>query len=591
MELSKYKADYENLYSYQNDDGTDVDANKNNIEKNDQPSGSETQSDMLSSATAPEMNGHIPNGSPPVVPPVSNGDVQPAKSAPSVSTKQAPYRPSHRRQMSLGQQEHTIMEEPEETIESRVKLDPFMQSYPGAVGPSLPVKNNFNLDYSYQLTYVQLAEHRRSKTIEELEKRTGKKLSDLTADLNEHSEKPAFTRESASRVSSRSAGSALSSKKKKAPAPPGQSPPQPPGSGMSHSSKSTPSTPRKDTYSVDNEPPIDYDIESPRRPPPPAQNFKLPRYSAVPVSRSPSSVKMPPAPPPPPMGMTLKRPTTSLSRSESLNVKPELVLKRTPDLKPAPKTADANIGGQVPWLLEMKNLSEAKAARRQQSQEKQETTSVDAEVEKKEMPNSSTVNGNEGKEPSAKLVFESSKNETDSVQPKSNIERSNSMKDKDLPVNGAPKLQRHSSTTTFDRLPQPSFQRQSSDPAELGVSQLSTDAVRRLNSLLQHDIMAAANAKCVKVVKQTTPVSPKPKDPHTVFREQLQKASAAREERAKVEGTIDDKLKRNTSSTSLEVGQVLDDDKPSSSRKASTASSRSSEPLRYFLSLQGIIKM
>ncbi|KAH3888247.1 inner centromere protein A-like [Dreissena polymorpha] len=570
MELSKYNSDYENLYSYQNE-GTDVDANKNNIEKNDQPSGSEPQNDMISSAPAPPMNGYIPNGSPPVVPPVSNGDVQSTMPVPSVSTKQAPYRPSHRRQMSLGQQEHTIMEEPEESIESRVKLDPFMQSYPGAVGPSLPVKNNFNLDYSYQLTYVQLAEHRRSKTIEELEKRTGKKLSDLTADLNEHSEKPAFVRESASRVSSRSAGSALSSKKKKAPAPPVQVPPP-------HSSKSTPSTPRKDTYSVDNEPPIDYDIESPRRPPPPAQNFKLPRYSVVPVSRSQSSVKMPPAPPPPPMGMTTKQPNTSLTRSESLNAKPELVLKRTPDLKPAPKTADANIGGQVPWLLEMKNLSETKAARRQQSQEKQGTATVDAEEEKNETKNSSTVNGSERQEPAAKLVFESAKNETDSVQPKANIERSNSMKDKDLPVSGAPKVLRHSSTTTYDRLPQPSFQRQSSDPAELGVSQSSTDPVRRLNSLLQHDIMTAANAKCVKVVKQTTPVPPKPKDPHTVFREQLQKACAARDERAKVEGTIDDKLKQNTSNTSLDMEEVLDDDKPSSSRKESTASSRSSEP-------------
>ena len=43
------------------------------------------------------------------------------------------------------------------------------------------MKNTFDLDYKMNLTYAQLAEHRRQKRVADLEDKTGKKLSDLNA--------------------------------------------------------------------------------------------------------------------------------------------------------------------------------------------------------------------------------------------------------------------------------------------------------------------------------------------------------------------------------------------------------------------------
>ena len=561
MEMSKYKPDYENIYSHETKGGEGVDggSDNNNVVKSEPDD-----------ATTPAVNSPVPNGHIPVqtatpesqVSPVPNGNVPKPQNKPSPTTAKTPYRPSHRRQMSLGQ-EHTIFEEAEESIDSRVKLDPLMQSFPGATGPSLPVKNNFNLDYSYQLTYVQLAEHRRNKTIEELERRTGKRLSDLSADLEEHENRQSFERNGPGRVSSRSAGSAISSKKKKAPAPPGAPPPMVPGSSstLPLPGKTGKKSPRQE-YSVENEPPVDYDMDSPRRPPPPVtqpQQFRLPRYSPARPLSGPAHI---PAPPPPPApNSTPRRQIPLVSRSESFKETPHLILKKTPEYKQTPKP-ETESNGQVPWLLEIKNLSEAKAARRQQSQEfSQESTesvSTEADAEVKE-PKTDVQ-----KESSANLVFESDISVDKDVN--KTLERSNSLKESDKPP--VSKVQRHSSTTTYDRLAAPKLERQVSEPSSPG----NKDPVRRLSSLLQHDIKTAGSAKCVKLVKQTTPVPPKPKDPHTVFREQLQKAAAARDERAKAEGTIDDKLKKNGSNASFDLGEVVENDAGNKGRRNSDKS-------------------
>lgn len=572
MELSKYNSDYHNLFSQKD---IEPDDNDNIISMDNDES---SKGDSPPRPPAPVANGHVPNTEivkndlAPTPVPNGHAPTQVQQNVTPQSTKNAPYRPSHRRQMSLGQ-EPTILEEPEETIDNRVKLDAIQQSYPGATGPSLPVKNNFNLDYTYQLTYVQLAEHRRNKTIEELEKRTGKRLSDLSADLIEHSEKPSdFIRDAPSRASSRSSGSALSSKKKKAPAPPG-----------SACSGQTISNTKEQPYSVDNEPPIDYEIDSPRRPAQKynsgVQNSMLPRYSFVarPHQQSPASSKQTPPPAPPPPNVA-KKPGVNLARNNSFNEQPQLVLKKTPDLKPASKPNESEVG-QIPWLLEIKTLSEAKAARRQQSQEASVTDeSVPEVAEAKEEKNRSVEVETEAK---PKLVFASSTEtaetgDKDGVQEKKPLERSNSVKETEQVAAPSPKLQRHSSTTIYDRTTSPTrVQRQVSAPVETA----SGDPVRRLSSLLQHDIKAAANAKCLKLVKQTTPVPPKPKDPHTVFREQLEKACAARDKRAQSEGTIDEKLKRNNSNTSFEVGEVLNDEKVKA-RKEGTKMSETSDSLQ-----------
>lgn len=588
MELSKYNPDYQDIYGYKENENLD----------NEQPNEDNSESvENLSKSPArpppPLQNGHIPNSGSsdrerPVsqVSPVQNGNVKSEPKKVKINENVA-YRPTHRRQMSaagssnLTGQEHIIFEEPEENLDMRGKIDPLYQSYPGV---SLPVKNNFNLDYSYQLTYVQLAESRRQKTLEELEKKTGKRISELSADLNENVEKPPFMRDEYSRVSTRSTGSTgsgLTNKKKKAPPPPSQAPPAPPAppskSGVPFQKPKTP------VYSPENEPIPDYDLgESPKR------QFILPRYSVGPAPKN-----VPPPPPPQPNFSKPNKKEVSVKRANSMQEgRPEIILKKTPSINTA-KTPD-NPTGHIPWLLEMKHISESKAARRQLSQDSAEIEpppkdSKESESEcstlKAELPRNSSQ---------TKLVFESSKgdfkaevpdlarnntdreeifaleeldksigevNNNDSVVEEKPHERRGSLTN-EKPA--SPKLARHHSSTVYDRKGTPSYERANSSPG---------DPVRRLNSLLQHDIKATAQAKCHKLNKQTTPVPPKPKDPHEVFREILAKACNARDERVKVEGTIDDKLKTNASDASL--GRVLDDSKLENHRQTSNVSNDS----------------
>lgn len=569
MELSKYNPEYQNIYSY--DDNEDIENIPGNKDVNKEI---EDLSKSPPRPPPPLQNGYIPSGDSekPIsqVNPMRNGDVKTDSKKVVKINGSVPYKPIHRRQMSasgasnLTGQEHIIFEEPEENLDLRGKIDPLYQSYPGV---SLPVKNNFNLDYSYQLTYVQLAEHRRQKTLEELEKKTGKRVSDLSADLSDNVEKPAFIRDDYSRVSTRSTGSmgsGLTNKKKKAPPPPSQPPPPPPDPP---SKSGVPmKKPKSSGYSVEDEPIPDYDLsESPKR------QFVLPRYSLPPLQKN-----IPP-PPPPPQTSPQKKDNTgkknvSVSRQNSMSDgRPEIVLRKTPSIK-TPKTQE-NSDGQIPWLLEIKTLSDAKAARRQISQESEievpsveKTNDIESSVVKEDKFLSSSQ---------TKLVFESSKEEF--KKEKSNVkydtedeemfaleeldksigeentgdsqaklpERKGSLKSE---KHASPKLARHHSSTVFDRKSTPVIERANSSPG---------DPVRRLSSLLQHDIKVTAQAKCHKLVKQTTPVPPKPKDPHEIFREQLSKACVAREERVKVEGTIDEQLKTSASDASL--GRVLDD--------------------------------
>jgi hypothetical protein len=125
----------------------------------------------------------------------------------------------HRRQLSasssLYSRENTIIEHPDEPkyYDERSKK------------VTLPAKSTFDMPYSENLTYAQLAEYRRNQTLAELERKTGKKIEDLSA----YAEKPSSstlerTPSTKSAKSSKSTGSAVSKKKSRAPAPPGQPP-------------------------------------------------------------------------------------------------------------------------------------------------------------------------------------------------------------------------------------------------------------------------------------------------------------------------------------------------------------------------------
>ncbi|KAL3841975.1 hypothetical protein ACJMK2_020051 [Sinanodonta woodiana] len=516
---------------------------------------------------------------------------------------------SHQRQLSsassLRNQENVIFEEPEENIDDRGKIDPLYQSYPGM---SLPVKNNFNLDYSYQLTYAQLAEHRRQKTLEELEKKTGKKISDLSADLKENSNQPSFFRGENTRTSSRSTGSSesgVSRKKKRAPPPP-----QPP-----------PTVPSQRNSSMDySAPPVDYMMESPRynmtekAAPTVASHYSNNLGRSSSVTNKWSVPPAPPAPPPPPLKkassyapFALPKRSSSIVTKQFSSDKPEILLKRTPSVQSTKSQQNAE---QVPWLLEIKTMAETKSINRQFAQESankqasgdlaasfkrqisQESAANDiippppAFAEQKESQSSQSssesstsprLENSKSPLPSSRqqinLVFEtlkgsfpstprSEKQTTDyssfktnssipSLPPQSSQNFYQEVSEPTPESNQT--LPRHLPATITDKpsLPQ---QRQNSYPGT------PSDPVRRLNSLLQHDIKLVAQSKALKVTQNATPVKPKPKDPHEVFKEQLQKAFAAREERIQTEGTIDAKLnsgKKQKKSVSEESEDIV----------------------------------
>ncbi|XP_071099754.1 uncharacterized protein [Haliotis cracherodii] len=205
------------------------------------------------------------------------------------SLDRAPMKPrGHRRHpsktMSLINEEHTIFEDPRESLaETRDHLydnwrkEPFTNATP--TGVSLPVRSNFEIDVTYNMTYAQLAEHRRQKYLEELEKKTGISVGKLQTDLADNSnvQYNPFLRQ-ASRESTRSTSTASSetgvSKRKKKRAPP------PPGSKVEDNA---------------DEPPIDYDMDEP--PVPVGKQHQ--RRMSVASNASILSTKTKAAPPPP----------------------------------------------------------------------------------------------------------------------------------------------------------------------------------------------------------------------------------------------------------------------------------------------------
>ena len=80
---------------------------------------------------------------------------------------------------SLANEASVIPEDPREHLYTHWRQDPFSNPTPAVT--SLPLKNTFQLDYKMNLTYAQLAEHRRQQRVADLEEKTGKKLSDLNA--------------------------------------------------------------------------------------------------------------------------------------------------------------------------------------------------------------------------------------------------------------------------------------------------------------------------------------------------------------------------------------------------------------------------
>ncbi|CAG2202808.1 unnamed protein product [Mytilus edulis] len=179
---------------------------------------------------------------------------------------------------------------------------------------------------------------------------------------------------------------------------------------------------------------------------------------------------------------------------------------------------------QNKFLSQIQKAAENRAMRRQNSEPV--------------MTSTPPINGDIDNRVEEKLIFDATSNTLESAKNYNN---------QDLPVKTPPPVAlkpNRSSSSSFER--QNSVTSETSTANSVQSSSNSEDqngAIRRLNSLLQHDIKLAAQSKATKIVKHATPVKEKPMDPAQAFREQLAKAAYERDHRAKTGPTIDEKLK------------------------------------------------
>ncbi|XP_062582454.1 uncharacterized protein DDB_G0284459-like [Saccostrea cucullata] len=553
-ELSQYHPDFKNIFA--SPDPNDNDQNKEGVNINGSiPNGDVSHEDIsngtdnsaiLSSSYPGMQSSSLANGLPSSSNRDNGGSVENGVLVQSASGKVR----GHRRQMSATSSlyiRETIPEDPnEESLETRGKIDPISMdtSYNSQV--SIPVKSSFDLDQSYNMTYAQLAEARRSKTLMDLEKRTGKKLEDLSHDLADNAEEGSFSRQPSVRSmkSSVSLDSGIR-KKKRAPPPPNHPPPQPPTTSPQKTSATPPQRPsqlpQKKAHSFE-EPPIDYDMDTLD-------------YAQVKRSQSLRTPVVPP--PPPPLTKSILKKTGTSEPYRTNNQRPQSAIETKAQSAPStprstslykspPVLPPAAVANQTnPFLMEIHKKAEGISLRRQLSEQAEnnqkalnvEPTAVQT-VEKVEELNFTDISKAED-EPN--LVFQSApatpRETRDKYSPRPPpLEKQNSI---DSGVTES------ANTNNEAQKPEEKIQRQlSGNSSTSGVSsnESNTPATRRLNSLLQHDIKIAAQAKATKIVKHTTPVKEKPKDPAQVFREQLQKAAAEREARCKEGKTIDSQL-------------------------------------------------
>ncbi|ESO97593.1 hypothetical protein LOTGIDRAFT_228229 [Lottia gigantea] len=436
----------------------------------------------------------------------------------------------HRRQQSmctsLLNEQSTIPEDPREHLYNEWRKDPYSNSLPS--GTSLPVKSNFDMDESFNLTYAQLAEARRKKTLEELEKRTGKKIQDLTDDLADKStvmQSPfdrysskssnyttSFSVTRSNSISTASSDTGVSKRKKK------RAPPPPNQNGVI-------------------EPPVDYHLDLSTNSLPPRTKRQLSIDSS---SSNVSSVNSIPVAPPPPVNPRKKGPAPMAGRisPRKLNSDSDGIAKtkpvsrsssfKTPPVLPKPERQLSELELRLQSvrntveekILKGEHVEDTNESEKSQQDQKDETTSMSTDTVSSMSDNLSLYS-----------IESRSKSESGSVQMEE----------------AKPKPP----STTCDALEQSSLQPvtdesfKAESPKQAEKKTNSDDSQKKLSSLLQHDIITAAQARGAKIKKQTTPVASKPKDQNAVFKEQLGKALGDREDRMKKSKSIDEMLSVN----------------------------------------------
>lgn len=397
----------------------------------------------------------------------------------------------HRRQLSVTP---VIPEDPREHLYNITRNEPFSNAQPA--GASLPLASSFGLDYSFNVTYAQLADFRRKQREDEM----GGKMDELSAEIKASSTVPKspFDRtnigeKSATRsVSTGSSETGVSkSKKKKAPAPP------PPANVPPLTRKaSRDQSPSK--LSVTTEPPADYDMGTDASPAhsPPSSARALQRSlssageyggsfsstagrlrdrnSGHESNPQPQSSAQPPAPPPPP--------------APPLPGAPGALKFPTPrPTEPGPPTPA------------VKNKTEQTFGYNR-SEIQKSVAEAKAQIEELKRLQAILLNG-------------------DSPKPNGTAEKTVLLSDKGTELNQQTE-------------PVESPKLAATDDGENKSDTTSTVSTPRMSSLLQHDIVLAAQARGAKVVRaRPPPALERPKDMAEIFREELAKAAQAREER------------------------------------------------------------
>ena len=422
----------------------------------------------------------------------------------------------HKRQLSVTP---VIPEDPREHLYNVARTEPFSNAQPSTA--SLPLASSFGLDYSFNVTYAQLADFRRKQREGEM----GGKMDELSAEIQASSTVPKspFDRanigeKSATRsVSTGSSETGVSkSKKKKAPAPP---PPAnvPPLTRQSQRDQSP------SRLSMTTEPPADYDMgsDTPPASSPTTSGRALHRsYSSAgeyETSGSPARLTernsghepsnndvalSPPPPPPPPAPPLPGTPGAAMfSSAKSAAAKPAKAEVKTNSSLATPVQSGVQ-----------KSIAEAKA-QIEELKRLQDILRNGENAKPEEIPSPSD---NTTEEKAIETLEKACEEEGQSESVDS------------------PSLPKASSLAATEVAENKSV--------DSGVK-VSTP---RLSSLLQHDIVIAAQARGAKIMKSKPPPAlEKPKDMAELFREQLAKAAQAREERMSREAASDDVKNNN----------------------------------------------
>lgn len=162
QELSEYHPEYKEIFRSTDNLDNDVENVANGNVVNNNSTSQLNGRDVNGNVSSQTSNGHVPGLD------NRNGDLnrRPVSMYQNGNNNNVK---GHRRQpsasSSLYSKENVIVEHPDEPR--------YTDERPKKV--TLPAKSSFDMPYSENLTYAQLAEYRRNQTLAELERKTGKK--------------------------------------------------------------------------------------------------------------------------------------------------------------------------------------------------------------------------------------------------------------------------------------------------------------------------------------------------------------------------------------------------------------------------------